>query len=124
MSSTHRVRSLHHGLLVLGLCAGLGLTALSLTQCRMVSDSVTGVRLTPAGLSARNSCRKECESTFKSAMEDEQQRHRHAVEACGHDRNCRRAEEAKHRSNMERLADDRRSCKKNCYDEGSGHGGE
>lgn len=116
-------RRVSRGHLAAGLILGLGLT-MSLTQCRMVSDSVTGVKLTPATtLSKRNSCTRQCNDAFKAAERDEERRHRAAKRACHSDHACRKAEEALHQSNLAAIARDRRNCKSGCYNEGGGKGG-
>ena len=118
-----RVR--HHGgnrpiLLTLAL-AGILVTTLS--QCRLVPDNITGVTTTPGRLSGRSACIHDCNEQFRIAMETEESIHRAALKACGHDQACRQAEDARHHDAEDRIHDDKKACKKNCYNEGGGTGG-
>ncbi len=121
MPSTHR-RSPNRGAIAAVLIAGLGLT-LTLTQCRMVQDNVSGVRITPGTLSKRNACNKDCDEKFHAAQKAEDQRHKDAERACGHDHDCKKQEDQLHRTNQRSLERDRRTCKNGCYNEGNGHAG-
>jgi hypothetical protein len=111
------------GHLVAGVLLGLGLT-LTLTQCRLAPDTVTGATLQQAtSLSHRNSCNRKCGDAAKAAQRDEERRHRAAQRACHSDKQCRKAEEALHKSNEKAIDQARHDCKKGCYNEGGGHGG-
>jgi hypothetical protein len=113
----------HRAFRAFALVAALGLAAIGLSQCRMVSDNVAGVELTADALCRRNNCVRECNKDYEDAMEREEDRHRAALKKCGHDRSCKNAENAKHKDIKEAILDARKECKKKCYNEGSGGGG-
>lgn len=101
----------------------LGLAAIGLTQCRMVSDNVAGVDMTTESLHSRNTCVRECNSDFQDAMAKEDCRHREALRTCGFDRACRESEKRKHHDIEAAIREARKECKKKCYNEGQGGGG-
>lgn len=108
----------------IGIAAAIGLTTVTLSQCRMVQDNVTGLQLTGAGrLSARSACARQCNEAFEAALRAEERRHREAIRACGHDNGCKTAENRKHSKLEDKIEDDRKACKKGCYNEGGGHSG-
>ena len=104
----------------IALAAAIGLTALSLSQCRMVDDNVTGLTLQAGRLSGRSACTKQCNETFEAAVRAEQQRHVGAERECGSDANCHAAEGRTHVANVAQIEEGRKVCKKGCYNEGSG----
>lgn len=108
---------------MLAMAAALGLTAFTLSQCRMVPDNVTGVQLSSGRLSGKSACMKSCNEQFKSATKAEDDRHKDATKACGKDQSCKKAEDDLHKSREEKIKDAKEDCKKNCYNEGGGHGG-
>ena len=110
---------------ILVLAAVLGVASIILSQCRMVQDGVTGVDLSAGRLDSKSQCVKACNETFKAGQQAEEERHKQAERACGpHDPACHQAEAAKHNAIMKQLTDDKEACKKNCYNEGSGTGGQ
>jgi hypothetical protein len=146
MNIDHRNPRLRRGFAFVALAALLGLSSISLTQCRLVNDTVTGVDLSAsAGLSSKkNGCKKRCKEQEKAARKAEQERHKRAVKACGgrngngdddgnNDNNnndndnggksCRKAEARLHKMNLEAIKRARKDCERNCYNEGAGRGG-
>lgn len=109
-----------HPIALIALAAVLGLAAMALSQCRMVTDTVTGLTMTPGRLSGRSSCVKNCNEQFEAAFRDEEKRHQAALRECGSDQTCRACENECHKANVEQLKDGRKDCKKHCYNEGSG----
>jgi hypothetical protein len=121
MNFDHRNPRLRRGFAFVALAAVLGLAAVGLTQCRNVSDSVTGVDLTNAsGLHARNSCTRQCNSKYKTCVRDEEKRYKKARTACHWDYRCRKDEFWKHIYNLKQCSVQLKLCKKNCYNEGAG----
>jgi hypothetical protein len=117
-------RDNHRFLKVIGLVAVLGLAAVGLSQCRFVSDSVTGLDLKSAtGLSAKSDCVRSCNEFFKDAIRQETERHKDALKACGKDKGCKDAEEALFKANKSKIKDGKKQCKGGCYNEGGGGGG-
>ena len=108
----------------LALALVLGLALAGLTQCRAVNDNVTGVDLrTGATLSARSSCTHDCNHRFKEAQKKENDAFKSALKKCGSDAECRKAAQVQHRDNAKKINDQKKACKSNCYNEGSGKGG-
>lgn len=101
----------------------LGLALVGLSQCRLVDDGVTGVDLQTSGVNAKSSCVKACNSDNKAAKKLEDARHKDAKKACGSDKACKKAEDKRHKDTKDRIDDQKKDCKRGCYNEGSGHGG-
>jgi Tfp pilus assembly protein PilX len=124
MSIDHRNPHLRRGFAFIALMAVLGLSALGLTQCRLVEDRVTGIDLnSQSTLSARSGCVRLCNERFKNAMKAEEDRHRIALRACRNDNSCKRAENRTHQDNLSAIIGAKKSCKRNCYNEGAGNAG-
>ncbi len=120
----HRNLHLRSGFAFIALMAVMGLSILGLTRCRLVEDRLTGIALdAPSTLSARDQCVRSCNGRFKSDRKAEETRHRNALRACGRDESCQRAEERRHRERLRDILNDRKRCKRNCYNEGSGSAG-
>jgi hypothetical protein len=117
LKSPHR-RAIH----LLAIATVLGLASVGLSQCRMVSDNVTGVELTPETLHKRNNCTRKCNNAYQDAIEKEDRRYKDAVRRCS-TRRCKDAERDKHEAIQDKLKAERKKCKKGCYNEGGGHGG-
>ena len=119
----HRVghNKARHTLRLLTLAALLGASTIALSQCRMVSDNLTGVKSGAGTLSKRSHCARKCNDDFEDALRAETIRHRAAMRACGHDSRCKRAENLLNESNEDDIVSDRKACKKGCYNEGGGH---
>ena len=108
---------------LLALAAVLGFALVGLTQCRNVTERVTGIELNTAqSLSARNSCSRRCNREFKAALLAEEQRFIAAKRACGRDYGCRKEQDLIHFRNLQQILRDRVRCKRTCYNEGSGAG--
>ena len=115
-------RSHQHRRLGVALIACLAIVGLS--QCRFVNDTITGVDLkNNTSLNARSECMDRCNETFKTALEAENERYNTAIRACGNDKGCRDAERVLHDAILDRLHDEKRSCKDSCYNEGGGLAG-
>jgi hypothetical protein len=120
---SHRRNRTAGSLRMIALAAALGLTAITLTQCRMLKDNVTGISMTAGTLSGRSHCTRGCNDAYAAAMRAEEARHRLALRACGCDRSCREAENRRNDKNEDKIQDARKDCKKSCYNEGGGNGG-
>lgn len=126
MHIDHRNPRVRRGFAFVALAAVLGLTAVGLTQCRMVNDNVTGVDLRSGNgtLSARSSCVKQCNEKFKACQKSEEARHKAAKKACGsHNEACKKAEDKKHNDNNKACEAQKKACKSGCYNEGAGNAG-
>src|SRR5204863_1850080 len=116
MHIDHRNPRVRRGFAFVALAAVLGLTAVGLTQCRMVNDNVTGVDLRAGSsqLSGRSSCVHACNEQFKACIRAEEARFKAAKRACGHDSACKKAEDRKHRDNIKACETAKKQCKKSC----------
>jgi len=108
------------------LAALLGVVSLTLSQCTMVGDSLTGVNLKRVG---PTTCIKQCNDLFALLYKLEQKRHIAETEQCrlipgGDERAaCLAAEDATHIANKDQLSADKIACQNNCYHEGAGSAG-
>lgn len=78
---TWRPRSKEHFLRLLML-AGVVLMAAFITQCRMVTDNLVRPDAEMLGSDGPNSCVRACIRAANEAKEDENERHREALEDC------------------------------------------
>lgn len=107
----------------LALAAVLGLGLVSLTQCRSITDTVTGVDLRTAGsLSVRSSCQRRCNSQFKAGLIAEEARYHQEKRDCGRSYSCKKEADRDHYQNLRELMQDKKRCKRSCYNEGAGSG--
>lgn len=107
------------------LAALLGLVSLTLSQCTMVGDSLTGVSLDRNG---PTSCVKQCNDFYKGEFDREQKLHETNVEGClALDQpargECLAAEDARHIAAMEALGAAKIECQNNCHRQGTGSAG-
>ncbi len=106
-----------------GLAAVLSLVALGLSQCRIVDDRLTGIRVQSLrGSSA--SCIAQCQSAANQAVRSESQLHTTNVKACNRDPACLAAEEARHEAALASIGAARRACMDGCHQQGRGQGGD
>lgn len=99
-----------------------GLSALGLTQCRMVDNTVTGVDARSNIAFAPGphpTCIQRCNEAFKTCQKAEQQRHIAAMRACNQlpvaqRQDCRRAESRQHVTQQRACVTRMQSCKREC----------
>lgn len=130
MNTDHRNPRLRRGFAFVALAAVLGLTALGLSQCRMVDDTVTGVDVRSNdsyngwwhGRShGRSRCVHQCDERYKQCKRAEDARYKHALRDCGSNSTCKKNEKKKHDANQKECVRQMQLCKKNCrYHEGAG----
>jgi len=124
MSLDHRTPRIRRGIGFIALASLLGVSALVLTQCRMVNDNVTGVDLKAnATASAKSNCVRQCNEKRKACQKAEDARHKEAKKACLSDKACKKAEDALHKDNKKACDQQKQLCKKGCYNEGAGRAG-
>ena len=136
------------GLLASGLVA-----MLSLTQCKMVPDTVVGPNRGRSG--SAGSCFKECDKQYKDALKAEDKLHKDNLKECQgrgggggdddrnddatqgdgslrqgnrrgdhhRDRDCINAENARHEAALQQIEADRIQCQASCHHQGGGTGG-
>lgn len=115
----------HNRLRRASLLIALGVASIALSQCRMVGDNVTGVRLFRG---QPTTCIKLCNDQYKLLFEQEQKLHQTNVEICQAlpqpDRAaCLQAEEARHSARMDELGQAKVDCQNNCHHQGGGTAG-
>ena len=111
----------------------MALTALGLSQCRLMEDPITGVdvRDEAAFSKKRSKCVHRCERDYKRCSKKESERHHDAKRECeklkkkgDEKKKCLKAESARHDAEKEACKDAKRKCKASCrYNEGAGSGG-
>jgi hypothetical protein len=123
---------MRRGLSFLAMAVVLGLSAVGLTQCRLLDNSVTGVDLKTAGRfgGAEQGCVKTCNEDFKECKKAEAELHKQAMKDCNalprDERDaCKQAESVRHQDANKACSERKQACKQACnYREGSGSGGQ
>ena len=95
----------------------------TLSQCRLVSDPTSGLEVGPGTVNARTDCVHECNERLKRAKRAEDELHKQLKRACGSDKACKKAEESRHKAAKKTIDNQKKLCKKGCYNEGAGAGG-
>jgi hypothetical protein len=104
----------------------LGTGSLTLVQCTMVGDRLTGLQLNSQ---ASVGCLQDCNEQYAGLFKAEQKRHMFAMEACqslgsGDEKNDCIAEESDlHQTNMRNLIRGKADCQDSCHHQGVGNGG-
>jgi hypothetical protein len=121
----HLPRRVSRGLALAALAAVLAVAAVTLSQCRHVGDSLTGAGVTVlnATLNAHSDCIHRCNDTFHSDHDAEVRRHDSALDSCGDDSDCVRAENRMHHDRQQAIVRNMQSCKKGCHSRGPGAAG-
>ncbi len=103
---------------------GLGIlfvtVALSLTQCRMVGEQLTGVDLQKAH---PDKCINNCVQTANQLIRAESDLHTQNVKACAGDSICLAQEQIRHDQAVDRIQMGRDQCINDCHHQGGGTGG-
>jgi hypothetical protein len=131
MNTDHRNPRLRRGFAFVALAAVLGLSAVGLTQCRMVDDTVTGVDLksNSAFSSGKSACKKACNEEFKQCQKAEEALHKINKKACDQlpkpqKDECKKAESIRHKDAKKACSERKKDCKRACnYSEGAGSAG-
>lgn len=104
------------------LLVALGIVSLTVTQCRIVGDNTTGVRLFRG---QPTTCIKQCNDTYKILYDQEAKLHQTNVENCqalpqpGRAA-CLASETARHNARMAELGQAKTDCQNNCHHQGGG----
>ena len=114
-------RGVRRGLAYIALVAVAGGAALTLSQCKLVDERLTGVQ-SPLQHDALG-CIKQCNTDANNAIRAESARHVAAVKACEGNETCLALEEATHEANVEKIQAARQECHDNCHKPGSGGSG-
>ena len=107
------------------LAALLGLAALTLSQCTLVGDGLTGVNLDGVG---PTSCVKQCNDFYAIAYKREQKIHDSNNDLCQSlpqelRADCLAQETARHEAAKAALAQGKTDCQNSCHRQGSGSAG-
>jgi hypothetical protein len=124
-------RRLRRSFSYIALVGVLALSAVGLSQCRLVDQTVTGVDLkaNAAFGGGEVDCKKTCNEEFKDCKQAESERHKAAKKACdqlsGADKKaCKDAESQRNKDEKKACSERKKACKAACnYREGSGSGG-
>ena len=107
------------------LVVALGIVSLTLTQCRIVGDNATGVRLFKG---QPTTCIKKCNDDFKVLYDQEQKLNDTNKEYCqtlsqpAKDA-CLADNLARHTARMAELGQAKIDCQNNCHNQGAGSAG-
>ncbi len=120
-----RPSRLRRAVIYAALATLLGAVSLTLSQCTMVGDNLTGVGLNRG---RPTTCIKQCNDLYKSLYDGEQKLHDTNVEACQAlpqpDKGaCLTAEAARHVAEKDRLSQAKIDCQSNCHTQGTGSAG-
>ena len=107
------------------LAALLGLVSLTLSQCTLVGDNLTGVNLDKVG---PTSCVKQCNDYYAFVYDAEQKRHDTNVENCQQlpqpqKGDCLVGEDARHTAAKVTIGDNKIECQNSCHRQGAGSAG-
>lgn len=117
------------GFTLAALAVLLGIAMLSLTQCRIVTDAVTGVDAkSVSSLHGKSTCVQSCNERYKACKRAEDAAHKKSDDRCrkGHSAErklCQKAEQNRHKDAHKACVREKNACKKGCYNEGGGGGG-
>jgi hypothetical protein len=112
-------RRLRRGLALLALGVLLAGAALTLSQCKMVDERLTGVSLAK---SSPTSCASVCAPAYNDSIRAESALHVTNAQACGSDPVCSAMEELRHEQAVDRIQAGRRKCQEDCHHQGHGNG--
>jgi len=115
--ASHRV--LRRASIFGALVALLGLAALSLTQCTMVNDNVTGMSFSVA---KADRCLKDCKKEFDRATHDEFKVNQRNRRECGGEPVCLALEAQRHRDALIVIEQAYAACRAECHHQGGGGG--
>lgn len=108
------------------LAALLGVVSLTLSQCTMVGDNLTGVGLTASG---PTTCVKHCNDLYDLLYKLEQKRHAAEKAVCMSiadnqlKNDCLQAESTRHSARMTELSNGKNACQDACHRQGVGSAG-
>lgn len=124
MHLAHTLARLRRSAAIAALGVLLAAVALSLTQCRMVDERLTGISRTPDFAKSKpEKCFKECQHEFKEEMEEEVEEHVERIHECHGDSLCLALEAIRHERAVGHLKEDLRKCREKCHHQGHGGGG-
>jgi hypothetical protein len=120
-----RPNRLRRAVVYAALATMLGLVALTLSQCTLVGDSLTGVDLSGVG---PTSCVKQCNDFYAIAYKREQKIHDSNNDICQSlpqdlRAGCLDSETARHEAAKAALSQGKIDCQNGCHRQGAGSAG-
>ena len=120
-----RPNRLRRAVVYAALATMLGLVALTLSQCTLVGDSLTGVDLSGVG---PTSCVKQCNDLYAIAYKREQKIHDSNNDICQSlpqdlRAGCLDSETARHEAAKAALSQGKIDCQNGCHRQGAGSAG-
>jgi len=100
------------------LLVALAASSVALTQCRMVGDRLTGIRVDV--LKRKGDCIKGCKDTFRDAKKAETDLHAAAIRDCAGNRTCLAQEAARHEAALQAIEAAYVACQNGCHNQGAG----
>jgi hypothetical protein len=97
----------------------LGFATVSLTQCTMTDDNVTGISLADAK-SKPDKCLKECGKAYDKATKEEFRINHKNRKKCDGDPVCLALEQERHRDALAEIEADYTNCRGECHHQGGG----
>lgn len=122
MRRPERARAPRRVLASLGLLVLAAIATLSLSQCKMVDERLTGVSSFTAQQNA-GQCISGCAHQYNDSIRVEVALHLANVAACNQSVTCLENEEARHEAAVARIQLGRLNCMQNCHHQGGGVGG-
>lgn len=114
------------GFTLAALAVLLGIAMLSLTQCRLVTDAVTGVDVKSASsLHGKSTCVQSCNEKYKACKRAEDAVHKQKDGECRKGQSaerklCQKTEQRRHQDEQKACVREKNGCKNGCYNEGGG----
>jgi len=106
---------------------GVGLTtlALSLSQCQMVEERLTGVSEVSLNSNSAtpSNCMGQCAEQYIKSKALEIKKHQALVKACAGDPVCLALEDIRFEKALQLLKADQKACQAGCHHQGGGGGG-
>jgi hypothetical protein len=99
----------------------LAFTSLTVTQCTMVEDRLTGVQ--PLHHDNPQRCFERCRDIYRASIFIEDIIHHIKLEHCHNNAACRAAENARHAAALAEIERRRTRCLDDCHHQGGGDGG-
>lgn len=104
----------------IGVAALLVLALFTLSQCRRVSDRVSGVDVSLFRASVPK-CIDKCQKAADQTTRMEDRFHASQVAACGGNPTCLENEEVRHQAALQAIENDRTACVNGCHSQGGGN---
>jgi hypothetical protein len=120
MRPTHPDGRLRRGSAFAVLGVVLAIATLSLSQCRMVEEKLTGVSLSKA---SADKCMSTCARAFAESTLVQTRLHLRNTWACRCDSLCLAVETLRFRAALQRIQAGRKACQADCRHQGRGCGG-